>query len=178
MKRLMALITVSGMLVAAGCAPRANFSGNIADDVTEEPVVSEAVVQVASSSASTVGSDSGSAQASGGLLNDRRIYFEYNKSVVLNSYLPTIAAHSDFLTSNPNVRVILEGHADNRGSNEYNLALGQQRADAVREVMLANGVLPAQIETISFGEEDPAVLGDNEEAWALNRRVRIRYSNE
>ena len=176
MNRLMTLITLMGVLVAAGCAPRANFSGNIRDDASEEAVAQpvEGTVVVEESSSSLIDS----AAPSGGLLEERHIYFDYDQFAAREADLPIIGAHSDHLTNNPRARVILEGHADNRGSNEYNLALGQRRADAVRDIMLANGVLPTQMETLSFGEEDPFAVGENEEAWALNRRVRIRYSNE
>ena len=89
-----------------------------------------------------------------------------------------LEAHADFLVRSPNKSLALEGNTDDRGSNEYNLSLGQRRADAVRDVMLANGVSEAQIETLSFGEEAPVALGQTEAAWAENRRVEIRYHDE
>ena len=84
-----------------------------------------------------------------------------------------IEAHSQFLIENSGINVVLEGHADERGTREYNLALGEARADAVAEIMIAFGVAPGRIQTISYGEERPEALGSDESAWQLNRRVII-----
>ena len=111
-------------------------------------------------------------------LQQRLIYFEFDKSVVSSDQLGVIEAHARFLIENPHRAVLLEGHADERGSNEYNLALGQRRANAVRDILMANGVDPFDMETISFGEERPRVHASNEAAWAENRRVEIRYRDE
>lgn len=111
-------------------------------------------------------------------LQQRLIYFEFDKSVVTPDQLGVIEAHARFMIENPQHAVLLEGHADERGSNEYNLALGQRRANAVRDILMANGVDPFNIETISFGEERPRVPASNEAAWAENRRVEIRYRDE
>ena len=105
-------------------------------------------------------------------------FIDYDKSAVSEDYLAILEAHADFLVRSPNKSLALEGNTDDRGSNEYNLSLGQRRADAVRDVMLANGVSEAQIETLSFGEEAPVALGQTEAAWAENRRVEIRYHDE
>jgi peptidoglycan-associated lipoprotein len=80
------------------------------------------------------------------------------------------------LSSNPEVTVILEGHADERGTREYNLALGERRANAVQQLLVLQGVAQSQIQVISFGEERPVALGHDGEAWRLNRRVEILYS--
>ena len=165
-------------LAAGGCASKANFSGDIQDE--EPAAVSSGAASAAEPSQAPefAEPDPEAVAASGGLLDRRRIYFDYDKSAVGNDALPVIAAHSEYLNRNPSRRVILEGHADERGSNEYNLALGQRRADAVRDIMLANGVGAGQIETLSFGEESPIAFGQNEADWAQNRRVEIRYYNE
>ncbi|MGI9298222.1 MAG: peptidoglycan-associated lipoprotein Pal [Gammaproteobacteria bacterium] len=166
-------------LAASGCGTTvANYSGDIQD---EKPSASSAAAADSAESSREpefAASPPAAADASGGLLDRRRIHFEYDKSAVADSALPVIAAHSDYLNRNPSRRVILEGHADERGSNEYNLALGQRRADSVRDIMLANGVGAGQIETLSFGEESPVAFGQNEADWAQNRRVEIRYYNE
>lgn len=174
-----ALITIAVAMAAGGCASRANYSGDIKDEL---PAVASAggVSGVAEAGADPAfaGLPGAADGPSGGLLDSRIIYFDYDKSAVRDDSLALIGAHSDYLNQTPGQRVILEGHADERGSNEYNLALGQRRADAVREIMLANGVQRNQIETLSFGEESPRASGQNETAWAENRRVEIRYHNE
>lgn len=173
---LQAALLAAFALAAGGCASKASYSGDIKDETPPESATSAAAAETSREPAFA---DADAALgASGGLLDRRRLYFEYDKSAVGADALPIIEAHSDYLNRNPSRRVILEGHADERGSNEYNLALGQRRADAVRDIMLANGVGAGQIETLSFGEESPIAFGQNEAAWAQNRRVQIRYYNE
>lgn len=109
------------------------------------------------------------------LLATRVIYFDYDQSSVRSDYLEVIRAHADYLVANPQVVVRLEGHADERGSREYNLGLGENRANSVRSLMLAQGVADNQLVVVSYGEERPAAFEQNEEAWALNRRVELVY---
>jgi len=106
---------------------------------------------------------------------NRIIYFDYDRFDVKSEYNPVLQAHGKYLSANPTSRVRLEGHADERGSREYNIGLGEKRAQAVRNVLLLQGAASDQINTVSFGEERPAVTGDDEEAWSLNRRVEIVY---
>lgn len=105
----------------------------------------------------------------------RTIYFEYDSSEVRSEFIPVIAAHGELLASDSGRRVVLEGHADERGSREYNVALGERRALSVRRLLLGSGGRDSQIQVISYGEERPAVAGRNESAWSQNRRVKIRY---
>lgn len=114
----------------------------------------------------------------GGLLDKRLVFFDYDKSAIRSEDLAVVNTHIDFLVINRGKSVVLEGHADERGSNEYNLALGQRRSDAIRELMVSGGVLADQLETISFGEERPRAFGSTESAWAENRRVQIIYTDE
>jgi peptidoglycan-associated lipoprotein len=109
------------------------------------------------------------------LLATRVIYFDYDQSTVRADYLDVISAHADYLAANPQVVVRLEGHTDERGSREYNLGLGEGRANAVRSLMMAQGVSDNQMVVVSYGEERPASFEQNEEAWALNRRVELIY---
>lgn len=109
------------------------------------------------------------------MLSTRTLYFEYDESEIRPEYLDVIAAHAQHLVRNPDQRILLEGHCDERGSREYNIGLGERRAHAVRRAMLVQGVSASQIRTISYGEERPAVPGHNESAWARNRRVEIVY---
>ena len=110
-----------------------------------------------------------------GLLAKRIIYFVYDSSEVQPDYLPVIASHANFLAANKGKTVVLEGHADERGSPEYNIALGEQRAQSVAKLMKLQGVGDAQIQIVSFGEEKAVVTGHDENAWQQNRRVEITY---
>jgi len=110
-----------------------------------------------------------------GLLATRVIYFEFDSSAIADSYVPLLKAHGEYLSANSGTSITVEGHADERGTREYNIALGERRADAVRRVLLANGASPNQIKVVSYGEERPAVLGHDESAWSKNRRAELMY---
>lgn len=109
------------------------------------------------------------------LLSNRTVYFEYDSSEISGPDRPVIEAHGRYLADNPSAAVTLEGHADERGSREYNIALGERRANAVRQLMTLLGAGGAQIRVVSYGEERPAVEGHDESAWSRNRRVEIIY---
>ena len=109
------------------------------------------------------------------LLSVRIIYFDYDSSAVQAQFEEIIQAHATFLQANPGVTASLEGHADERGSREYNLALGERRAQAIKQQMVVLGAAPEQLRTVSYGEERPADPGHDEQAWELNRRVEIVY---
>jgi len=108
-------------------------------------------------------------------LSKQVIYFELDSSQVRQEFVPVVAAHAQYLSSHPQQRVILAGHADERGSSEYNIALGEQRAKSVERMMRAQGVSASQLEIVSYGEEKPAVSGSGESAWQMNRRVEVGY---
>ena len=112
------------------------------------------------------------------ILSKRVIFFEFDSYVVKDEYKPVIEAHSKYLQANRNARMTVQGHADERGSREYNIALGQRRADAVKKMMLLYGAGEVQIETVSFGKEKPRREGHDETSWAENRRVDIIYAGE
>ncbi|HHH43213.1 MAG TPA: peptidoglycan-associated lipoprotein Pal [Gammaproteobacteria bacterium] len=108
-------------------------------------------------------------------LAQRIIYFAYDSSDVAEQDREIVAAHAAFLAANPDVHVSVEGHTDERGAREYNIGLGDQRAQSVRRMLEFQGVSPSQITTVSFGEEKPAVEGHDESAWSMNRRVELVY---
>ena len=108
-------------------------------------------------------------------LANRTIYFEYDSSRVLESERAAIEAHARHLSEHPGASITLEGHADERGTREYNIALGEERAIAIRQLMTLLGAAGQQIRTISYGEERPVAVGHDESAWRLNRRVEIIY---
>lgn len=108
-------------------------------------------------------------------LSDRTIYFEFDASTVQDEYMDIIQRHAAYLAQYPNIEVRVEGHADERGSREYNIGLGARRSDSVSRLLQVNGASNTQIETVSYGEEVPAVEGHNESAWSKNRRVELVY---
>lgn len=110
-------------------------------------------------------------------LSQRVFYFEFDSSELSEQALETLKAHGEYLATHPERTVIIEGHTDERGSREYNLALGENRAEAVARVLKLNGAAEDQIETVSYGEEKPAAMGHDEQAWAENRRAELIYTN-
>ena len=108
-------------------------------------------------------------------LAKRSIYFDFDSFTVREEYRGTLEAHARFLNSNSNVRVVIQGNTDERGTREYNLALGQKRAEAVRRSLSALGVAEAQMEAVSLGEEKPRATGSDESAFAENRRADLAY---
>ena len=98
-----------------------------------------------------------------------------DSSEVMPDFIPVIAAHAQYLIANPSQHITLEGNADERGSREYNIALGEQRAKSVASMMKVKGVSENQLQLVSYGEEKPAALGNDESAWEQNRRVEIVY---
>jgi peptidoglycan-associated lipoprotein len=110
-----------------------------------------------------------------GVLANRSVYFDFDSFVVREDGKPVVANHSGFLTKSKNRSVLIQGNTDERGGTEYNLALGQKRAEAVRRSMASQGVADSQMEAVSLGEEKPKATGSGDEAWAENRRADIVY---
>lgn len=109
-------------------------------------------------------------------LRDVRVfYFDFDRSDVKPEHQAALNAHARFMAMNPGVRIVLEGHGDERGTQEYNLALGERRANAVQRYLLVNGAARNQIEVVSYGEERPAAFGRDEASYAKNRRVELVY---
>ena len=103
------------------------------------------------------------------------IYFDFDVSSIRSEYIDTLRAHAEYLVNNPSASVTIEGHCDERGSREYNIALGEQRSNAVQRFFEAEGVRSSQINSISYGEERPEDYGHSEAAWAMNRRAVLVY---
>jgi peptidoglycan-associated lipoprotein len=114
----------------------------------------------------------------GSLLGQRAIYYDFDRYDIKDEFVPIIEAHAKFLADHPDLKIAVQGNCDDRGSREYNVALGQRRADSVKRAMALLGVEEKQIETVSFGAEKPVALGQDEESWAKNRRSDIVYMNE
>ena len=180
METILRIIIVAGLIsVAAGCkfAP-VKKSGEPIEEAP--PPVAEQPAETEKEKRYVIGEE---ASLDVSAINDpasplakRVIYFELDSSQVDEEGREIIGSHARFLAAHPEISIVLEGHADERGTREYNLALGERRAKAVKQLMVLQGVDPNQIQVISFGEERPVALDHNESAWRLNRRVEILYS--
>ena len=111
-------------------------------------------------------------------LSKRNVYFDYDSYVVKDEYKALLDHHAKFLAKNGQMKMLIQGNADERGSREYNLALGQKRAEAVKKALLLLGAKEAQLESVSLGEEKPACMEQTESCWAQNRRGDMLYSGE
>lgn len=111
-------------------------------------------------------------------LYKRSVFFDYDSNLIKTEQQPVVETHGKFLAKKPGVKVTVQGNTDERGSREYNLALGQRRAEAVKQALNAMGVAGDQVETVSFGAEKPAVEGHDEKAWAKNRHADIVYPEQ
>ena len=114
----------------------------------------------------------------GNILSKRSVYFDYDSTSVKDEFKPLVTAHARYLTQNRSARMTIQGNTDERGSREYNIALGQRRADSVKQMMILLGAQEAQIESVSFGEEKPRATGHDEAAFSENRRDDIVYAGE
>ncbi len=110
------------------------------------------------------------------LLSKRVIYFDFDKSEVKSEYRDIVAAHASYVASHGSARVTLEGHADERGTREYNLGLGERRSNAISSLLAAVGAMGSQLDSVSYGEERPVCRVSDEDCWAQNRRVEIVYT--
>jgi len=114
----------------------------------------------------------------GSLLSQRSIYYDFDHYDIKDEFIALIEAHANFLLENPELKIIVQGNCDDRGSREYNLALGQRRAESVKRALALLGVGEEQIESVSFGAEKPVAFGQDEESWSQNRRSDIVYVGE
>lgn len=171
---LAVLLSACASGVKLNDVPVEDKSGSSVSTPVPEPTPAPAVAQAQSAVApvNTVTSDNLAAGPSG---VTKVIYFDYDSFVVKAEFQNAIEGHAQFLKNNPRAKVSLEGHTDERGGREYNLALGQKRADAVRQSLSLLGVSAAQVESVSFGEEKPAVQGSDESAFSKNRRTEFFY---
>jgi peptidoglycan-associated lipoprotein len=165
---------VAGAALLAGCPKKAT---------TVEPPSAGAQVPGAgagegASSTNPLGAEggvNGGALGAGGVAGGRVIYFDFDKSDIKPEYNGIISANAQNLAAHPNLKLKLEGNTDDRGTREYNIGLGERRAQAVKRAMMLQGVPESQLTTVSFGAERPAVQGDDEAAWSKNRRVELVY---
>jgi peptidoglycan-associated lipoprotein len=162
--KILALMLTSAMLVAACSSPV---------KLDEKPAVEDRT-----GSTTGQGADPrsvGTVNDPQGVLAKRSIYFDLDSYTVKDEFKPVLEAHARYLNANKSRQIVIQGNTDERGGREYNLALGQKRAEAVRRAMALLGVQESQMEAVSFGKEKPKALGNDEAAWAENRRADIAY---
>jgi peptidoglycan-associated lipoprotein len=184
-KRTAAIALGLTVLIIGGCSTSPEKTPEEQSTVTAEEVeVTDVSIQAAdagTAGAMTEGAAGGRDWAGGpledpdSLLYTQTVYFAFDSSEVDAKYHDLVAAHAEYLASNPSLTVRVEGHGDERGSREYNIGLGERRANAVRRLLEAGGVAQGQLVIVSYGEERLAASGQHEEAWALNRRVELVY---
>lgn len=189
MSRILAIAGLAAIMMLTGCRTTDEGLENQTDDQMQdqqdqqdmgmdspEPIVEDATNDP---SASALQSETLTAQQMldqpDTPLAERVIYFEYDSAKVSEDSLAALEAHGNFVAANGNVNLRLEGHADERGSREYNIGLGDRRAQSVRRILLFQGASTDQIDTVSYGEEQPAELGHDETSWSRNRRVELVY---
>jgi peptidoglycan-associated lipoprotein len=180
MKRIVSIaLLMAGAALLSGCPKKHN--------VIEPPTAGSQVPgsqsgEGASTSSRALGNDAsaqggdGMGGAATGPLARTVIYFDFDKSEIKPEFADVVAAHARNLTSHPNLKMKLEGNTDERGTREYNIGLGERRSQAVRRAMMLQGVAESQLTTVSFGAERPAAEGDDEAAWAKNRRVELVFA--
>jgi len=174
------MITLALTLVACGSTEKEVVEPTV-EPVQEQPTIEtqQPVEEISTPEASPIAEQTLSArellEQADSPLASRIIYFEYDSARINDDSLALLEAHGIFIAENSNVSVRLEGHTDERGSREYNIALGDRRAQSVRRLLLFQGASSDQIETVSYGEEIPAVVAHSEEAWQQNRRVELVY---
>jgi len=177
MKRKLGRLIVAGLIVVlAGCSTTGEKQGG--EVAVEDRGTSADEGAVTSGAYGSSEFSSYSLTDPNSPLARRVIYFEYDSAEISGSDQELLVQHSGYLVANPGQHITLEGHTDERGSREYNIALGDRRALSVQRIMELNGVLPEQITVVSYGEEKPAAEGHSDAVWRLNRRVEIVYQGQ
>ena len=170
-KTLVLLMVLAASMAVTGCGKNRKADAAAATDTSQSSGADSSGVGQAS--ASEEGAEAPGPQE--GMLAKRTIYFDFDSSEIRGEGTDIVAAHSKYLAGNTGMKVRLEGHTDERGSREYNIGLGERRAQAVRRALMLQGAADPQLSTVSYGEERPAAAGSDEAAWTKNRRVEIVY---
>ena len=165
------LLALASVAVLGGCASPVKLDKPV--EVEKKDVATTTTTTTDQGKSSVATSDL-SAKPVVPITLDRVIYFDFDSYAVKDEFRPIVEAHANLLKSNSGAKEVAEGHTDERGGSEYNLALGQKRAEAVVKQMEVLGVGESQLEAVSYGKERPAVDGHDESAWAKNRRVELR----
>ena len=175
-----ALIGIGLMVLLAACASKDPVATKVED---RTPATNTGTTETPKTSTTQTitppkGNPGDALKDRNNILSKRVVYFDFDTDAVKPEFAALIQAHANFLAQNRDRKIRLEGHADERGSREYNMALGQRRSNAVRKATSILGVSADRMETISFGEDKPKGTGHDEASWAQNRRVEIVYDGE
>ncbi len=177
-KTALVVLMMAAVLAVAGCKSKPPVRSGADAGETVGATGSGATSSGIETSGGSVGNNASGASGPPGELGSQRIiYFEFDSSDIRSEFVDVIAAHGRYLAGNASIRVRLEGHTDERGTREYNIGLGERRAQAVKRALMLQGVQESQVATVSYGEERPAVAGSDEAAYSKNRRVEIVYIN-
>jgi peptidoglycan-associated lipoprotein len=174
--RLLSTLTVVTTLAAAGCASTTPEATQLPDTDETSPAAPPPAISPTLTVLPEFDSNGQPLLPGTNRLVERTFYFDLDQAVLDSKALEALRLHAQGLIAHPDQIVIIEGHADERGTRDYNLALGERRADVVRAFLIAAGVTPGQIQTVSYGEEMPEVAGENERAWSQNRRALLNYA--
>jgi peptidoglycan-associated lipoprotein len=174
-----ALVKVLGLTFGAVLMTACASNSDLADGDELQPLDAAQVETNGVETQAVAGEqmDAAANQTQAMLMKSTVFYFDFDQATIKADSKNALIAHSQYLAANSSARVVLEGHADERGTVEYNLALAERRALSVSRFLQANGAASSQIETVSFGEERPALMGHNESSWSKNRRVEIKYQS-
>lgn len=164
-------------LAIAGCSSTPEDTTPPEDETVIE-TTDDTMVDESSVEGGAMGGGYGAVEEADPALQNRVVYFDFDKATVKPEAVATLQAHANYLSNTPGARVRVEGHADERGTREYNMALGERRAKAAVSFLVANGASVSQLEVISYGEERPVALGHDEGSWAENRRAELKYTAE
>lgn len=169
MKKLVISLVLVNLLAACASNKPAETTAAPADTGAKSGAVASKAATQAQTAADPLNDPSS-------ILAKRSVYYPFDVDAVQDADKPVVQAHGKYLASNPNRKVRLEGNCDERGSNEYNLGLGQRRADGVKKMLELGGAKSAQLDSVSYGEEKPRASGHEEASWAQNRRTDINYA--
>jgi peptidoglycan-associated lipoprotein len=167
-------VTMVSVGILAGCGSTDEQKGATVED--RKPVDTPSVARVTPDAPS--GTGIAALKDPRSILSKRSVYFDFDSYAIKDEFKPLVEAHAKFLVANTNMKMLIQGNADERGSREYNLALGQKRAEALKKALSLLGAKEAQLEAVSLGEEKPKNAGHDEAAWAENRRDDMLYSGE
>jgi len=172
MKQIAKLALLALFAIAfVGCGGK-----QVKEEETEGDQVTTPVQEEAPTAEPLAGDETAAPEEAKDLVSERKIYFDFDKSEIKDEFKAIIEAHAQYLVDNPAATVAIEGHCDERGTREYNMALGERRAFSVLQMLTLLGVSKSQLRTVSFGEERPDVDGHDESAWKWNRRAVFIYS--
>ncbi|MAK92487.1 MAG: peptidoglycan-associated lipoprotein [Oleibacter sp.] len=178
-----ALYKTLGLALCAAFISACSSTGDVEEGTSSEATATETEAEAEATQAVDTAAVDGesleaeAAAAQAALLEQTVFYFDFDESTIKSESKAALMAHAAYLAANGSAQVVLEGHADERGTVEYNLALGERRAMAVRRFLMANGASSSQMKVVSFGEERPAVMGSSAESYAKNRRVEVKYQS-